>query len=240
MWIHGLFAIYAFATAWGLVWPLLHVLLLILNLLWREWITRSSFFIPHFTLWACLGIGPPFFSLAPIFLYFWFMGQLVFLPRHSIAFAMLLLDLCLLGLFGPTMHFSFIQFTLLIVFCWVNPYTILGFLGPFYSIGHPWPIPFLHSHELFLCLFGFPRLTTIFFTFGACWPLYQPHLLILFFGLLRPLFACFLLLIIPMSLLLPFLGSLGPVCFLWAFLLFYRPVDHYSCHSGLMVFFSLC
>ena len=116
--------------------------------------------------------------------------------------------------FGPAMHFSFIQFMLLIVFCWVNPYTILGFLGPFYSIGHPWPIPFLHSHELLLCLFGFPGLTTIFFTFEACWPLYQPHLLILFFGLLRPIFAFFLLLIIPMSLLLPFLGSLGPVCFL--------------------------
>ena len=50
MWVHGLSAIHVFAIALGLVWPLLHVLLLILNLMWREWITRSSFFTPHFIL----------------------------------------------------------------------------------------------------------------------------------------------------------------------------------------------
>jgi len=40
-----------------------------------------------------------------------------------------------------------------------------------------------------------------------------------------------------MGLLLPSLGSLGPICFLWGiFLLFYRPVDYYSYNSCLMVF----
>ena len=138
----------------------------------------------------------------------------MFLPCHFVAPAMLPLDLCLLGLFWACHVLFSYSIHIAQCFCWVNPHAILGFLGASHSFGHPWPIPFLHSHELFLCLFGFPKLTTIFFTFGACWPLYQPHLLILFFGLLRPLFACFLLLIIPMSLLLPFLGSLGPVCFL--------------------------
>ena len=40
------------------------------------------------------------------------MGRLVLLPCHSITFVMLLLDLCLLGSFRPTMYFSFIQFKL--------------------------------------------------------------------------------------------------------------------------------
>ena len=145
------------------------------------------------------------------------------------------------------MYFSFIQFSLpsifvglILILSWASlAYFIpLGFLGPPYSFGHHWPILFFHSHGLWLHLSGFPSPITISFTFGVCWPLHQPHLLIPFFGLLWPIFACFPFLLISMGLLLPSLGSLGPVYFLWG--IFYRPVDHYSCHLDLMVFFLLC
>ena len=91
----------------------------------------------------------------------------------------------------------------------------LGILGLLHSFGHPWFIPFLNSHGLLLKFLGFPDPIIISFTFEVCWPLHLPHLLIPFFGLLQPIFACFPFLIIPMGLLLPSLGSLEPVCFLW-------------------------
>ena len=145
------------------------------------------------------------------------------------------------------MHFSFIQFTLpsvsiglILIPSWPSlaHFITLGILDPLYPFGHPWPILFLHSHKLLLHHLGFPDLITTPFAFKACWPLYQPHLLIHFFRFLRPIFACFPFLIIPMGLLLPSLGSLRPVCFLWDlfFILFYRHADHYFCHLGLMVF----
>ena len=115
----------------------------------------------------------------------------------------------------------------------------LGILNLLNSFGHHWRIPILHSHGLLLNLSGFPNLITIPFTFGVYWPFYQPHLLILSFGLLQPIFSCLPFLIISMGLLLLSLGSLGLACFLWGILLFYKPMDHYSCHLGLMVFFSL-
>ena len=169
-------------------------------------------------------MGLSSFSSALIFLYLWFVGQLVYLPCHSIAFAMLPLDLCLLGLFWACHALFFYSIHVAQCFYWVNPYTILAFLSPFYyfgildplyPFGHPWPILFLHSHKLLLHHLGFPDLITTPFAFKACWPLYQPHLLIHFFRFLWPIFACFPFLIIPMGLLLPCLGSLGPVCFLW-------------------------
>ena len=48
MWVKGLSAVHAFAMDWGLVWTLLPVLPLILNLLWRGWVTGSSFFVSCF------------------------------------------------------------------------------------------------------------------------------------------------------------------------------------------------
>ena len=124
---------------------------------------------------------PSSFNSASIFLHFWFVGRPMFLPRHSIAPAMLPLDLCLLGLFWAC-HVLF-SYSIHIVqcFCLVNPHTILGFLDPLYSFGHLWPILFLHSHGLLLRFLGFLGLITISFTFGIYWPLYQPHLLIPFF-----------------------------------------------------------
>ena len=152
------------------------------------------------------------------------MGRLVLLPCHSITFVMLLLDLCLLGSFRPTMYFSFIQFKLpgisigliLIPFWAFSAHFIhLGILDPLHSFGHPRPISFLYFHGLLLNISGFPSPITISFTFGVCWPIHQPLILIHFFGLLWPIFSCFLFLIISMGLLLPSLGSLGPVCFLF-------------------------
>jgi len=44
-----------------------------------------------------------------------------------------------------------------------------------------------------------------------------------------------------MGLLLSYLDSFGLTCFFFeVLLLFYKPMDHYSCYSGLMVFFSIC
>ena len=164
--------VHEFAMAWGLVWSLLHVLLLILNLLWCGWITGFSFFTPHFILWvgSCLGMCPSSFSSASIFLHFWFVGRPMFLPRHSIAPAMLPLDLCLLGLFWAC-HVLF-SYSIHIVqcFCLVNPHTILGFLDPLYSFGHPWPTLFLWA-SLAHSILTFPWAFVTFF--GLPWPNYH-------------------------------------------------------------------
>ena len=95
--------------------------------------------------------------------------------------------------------------------------SIWGFLGPLHFFGHPWPIPLLHSYGLPLNLSGFPDPITIPFTNSLPWApsthfcllsiSYDTH------GLPLGLFALFV-----------------------AFLPFYRPVNHYSCYSGLMVF----
>jgi len=114
----------------------------------------------------------------------------VFLPHHSIAPAMLPLDLCFLGLFWAC-HVLF-PYLIHITQCLyrVNPHTILGFFSPFHSFGHPRSILFLWTsltHSIltfpwtFAMFFGLPGPITISFTFRVHWPLYQPHLLIPFF-----------------------------------------------------------
>ena len=47
MCVHGLPIVHAFTMTWGLVWSMLF-LLLILDLLWRGWVTGLSFFISCF------------------------------------------------------------------------------------------------------------------------------------------------------------------------------------------------
>ena len=44
-------------------------------------------------------------------------------------------------LFLPSAHIT--QY-----FCWISSHIILGFLSPFYSFGHPWPISFGHSQPV--------------------------------------------------------------------------------------------
>ena len=220
MWVHGLSAVHAFTIACGFVWFHYAFLLRIFNPLWRGWVWVSILCILFpFYARSCLGTSPFFFNSAPISFYCWFVGRLVFLPRHFIAFVMLLLDLCLLGLLWACHIFFLYSVHVAQYFCWVNSHTILGLLSPFYSFGHSWPILFLHSHGILINLSGFPGPIIISFTFEVCWPLHQPHLLIPFFGLLRPIFACFPFLIVLIGLQLSSLGSLGPICFLWG--LFY-------------------
>ena len=113
------------------------------------------------------------------------------------------------------------------------------------SSAHSIPLGILGSSHSFLLLtflwaftkpFGLPRPNYHILYFWVYWPSNQSPLLIPFFGLLRPIFAYFQLLMILMGLLLHSL-ALGPFAFFGALLLFCRPVDHYSCHSSLMVFF---
>ena len=145
-------------------------------------------------------------------------------------------------LFLPSTHIT--QY-----FYWISSHIILGFLSPFYSFGHPWPVSFLwaflacfiplsilgpfHSlgHPWPISLFptsyipigfcqnisSFPPPNYYILYFWVYWHLNHPHLLIPFFGLLWPISACFLLLMILMGLLLLYLGlpwahlfSLGP------------------------------
>ena len=104
-------------------------------------------------------------------------------------------------------------------------FILLDILGLFHFLGHPRPISILHSYGFLLSLSGFPAQIT------------NPIFLVSSFRLIRPIFAYFPFLIMPMGLLLLSSGSLA---FFEALLLFYRPMDHYSCHSGTMVFSSTC
>ena len=120
---------------------------------------------------------------------------------------------------------------------WVNSHIILGILG------HPWPVLFLwasstcfipwgilgSSHSFILLMFPWAFVKSFgllwpnyhIFYFWVYWPLNQSHLLIPSFGLLWSIFTCFLLLIIPMGLLLPFLR------FPWARLLSLEPFYYF-------------
>ena len=111
-------------------------------------------------------MGPSSFSLAPISLFFWFVGRRVFPPHHFIASAVLPLNLSLLGLFWACHALFSYSIHVAQCFYWVNLHTILGFFGPFHSFGHPWPALFLwaslaHSTLTFpwafAISFGFPR-----------------------------------------------------------------------------------
>ena len=109
----------------------------------------------------------------------------------------------------------------------------LSILGLFHSFLHfTFPWAFAKSFSLpqpnyhIICLWVYQRLN-------------QSHLLIPFFRLLRLVVAFFSFFTIQMGLLLHSLGLLQLVCFLWSHLLFCGPMDHYSCHFGLMIFILL-
>ena len=107
----------------------------------------------------------------------------------------------------------------------------LGFLDPFHCVrassahffllGHPWPTPILHSHELLLILLGFPGPITISFTFGVHGLFINP---LLTYFITSGLFWLIIIFLLPMVLLLHSLGSFRPICFfqgpfimLWAY-----------------------
>ena len=100
--------------------------------------------------------------------------MLALLPCHSVTPAMLLFDLCLMGLFWACYMFSLCLIPVAWYYHWASIHAILGFLGPFHRfrvslahfislgifspfhfLGYPWPIQILHSHGLLLNLLGF-------------------------------------------------------------------------------------
>ena len=129
---------------------------------------------------------------------------------------MLPLDLCLLGLFWACHALFFYSIHIVQRFCWVNPHTILSFLGQFYSFGHPRPSLFLWTslaHSILTFSWAFAM------SFGLPWPNYH----ILYFRVLLTFVST------------PFTNS-----FLWA------PLTHfcllfisYNSHRLIISFFRL-
>ena len=79
---------------------------------------------------------------------------------------------------GLPYTFSFTQFILpsasaglILILSWASlgHFIPLGILDPLHSLGHPQPIPFLHSHELLLNISGFPSPITIPFIDSFLW-----------------------------------------------------------------------
>ena len=124
-------------------------------------------------------------------------------------------------------------------------------MGQFlYHLGLSWPILFLwaslahlilscslHCHELLLNFLGFPSPITISFTLSLLAfepiPFTNP-----FLRAPSAYFCLFSTSYDSHGLITSFFGApLSPFAFFGAFLLFCRPVGHYSCHSGIMVFF---
>ena len=144
--------------------------------------------------WVLLGYEPFFLQLGPLS----FFTLSLWVDQYSYHAIPLLLPCYHLtcaccASFGPIMYFSLIQFMLssvsarlILIQSWASStqFIPLGIPSLLYSFEHPWPILFLHSHKLLLHHLGFPDLITTPFAFKACWPLYQPHLLIHFFRFL--------------------------------------------------------
>ena len=194
-------------------------------------------------------MGPFFLNSALIPFYFWFVGRLILLPCHYIAFAMISLNCACWASFGPVMYFSSLSSCcpafLLGQFSYHLRHSLahfisLGILDLLYSFGHLWPVPFLHSYGLLLNFLSFLDPITISFAFGVCWPLHQPPFTISFLWAPRAHLYLFSTSYDSHRLTTSFPGlpwvrllSLGP------FLLLYRLMNHYSCHSVLMVFLAL-
>ena len=229
MWVHYFFGVHTFAIACGFVWYC-YVFYRLLNLLWHGWVIRSSFFLSCFFfglgivwMWAFASFNSALISFHPCFV-----GWSILLPCHYIVPTMILFNFRLMAflwachvLFLPsvyvTQYFYWLILTSswaplaysipfghsrLISFFWASSARFIpwGILGPTYSF---LLLTFLWA---FAKTFGLPWPNYHILYFWVYWPLNQPHLLIHFFGLLRPIFTCFLLLTIPMGLLLPSLG----------------------------------
>ena len=120
-----------------------------------------------------------------------------------------------------------------------QPILFLGHLRPFHSLGILGPFhffPILHSHRLLLNLLSsFDSITTS-LPLGLL--AFEPIPFINSFLWAPPAHFCFLFISHDSHGAYYFIlwGFLGLFAFSGATLLFFRPVDHYSCHSDLMVF----
>ena len=146
------------------------------------------------------------------------MGWMVFLPRHYIISAMIsfnLNSLASLSLHYPVFllgQFSYhLRLPRPILFLWASSTRFIpfGLLGPshfFLLLTFSWA---------FAISFALSWLNYHIFYFWVYWLLNQSHLLIPFFGLLWPIFTCFLLLMIGLT--TSFFGDpLGPFAFFGA------------------------
>ena len=157
------------------------------------------------------------------------------------------LSLCLVVTFGligwSICHVNFLYYSFFWSYSPTNPFRTLGFLGLFHSFGIAhFILPyFFHSHGCFAKSFGLPRPNYHILTFRAYWPLSQPHEFTNSFLWASPthFLLSFHLLQFPWAYyFIPWASSthlLSP----WPLVIFCGPVDHYSCHSSLMVFILL-
>ena len=161
---------------------------------------------------------------------------LAFLPCHYVIPAMVLLGLCLLCFFWACcmlsllLKYSGLVLSLGLHSCFFglfNPFHCLRVsLANFFLLGHPRPISFpraslAHSNSIFPCVFaksfGLFRPNYYILHLWGLWVFHQPFThLIHCFEPICPILACFLSHIMLVSLLLSFLGSSRPTCFLWA------------------------
>ena len=119
-----------------------------------------------------LGMGLSFFNPTLTLFVGWSTPSLC----RPVVYAMLLFDLCLLGLFWACCMLSFYSIPIAQYYRWacthvvlrfIGPFhhfqaplahfILLGILGPFHFLEHPWSIPILHFHGLLLSLLGFPN-----------------------------------------------------------------------------------
>ena len=104
-----------------------------------------------FLLWVghCLGMGFLFFNSAHVFFHPLSVDWLVLLPRHNIVSAMILPNFVYwtgLKCLPCQFHVLFLPLVYTAQYSyWVSSYNILGFPGPFYSFGHPRPVPFFKA-----------------------------------------------------------------------------------------------
>ena len=187
----------------------------------------SSFFASRFFsgLGSYLGMGPSFFNSAPVSFYCQFVGQLIFLPCQCIVSAIHRLAVLVrphLGL--PCICFFFLLSLCCPVFLlgqflyhlgFLSPYFFSGILGPLHSVGHPWPIPFLHSHGFFAKSLGLPRPNYhILYSWGLSAFALTPFTNSFSLGSSSPSLLAFHFLQFPWAYYFLLQGSLGPICFL--------------------------
>ena len=146
----------------------LHVLLLILDLLWCGWVSGLSFFMSYFFprlglawSWAFPSLIQPLTSLRAVWHFCHVIIWLVLVgPPLGLLYAFLLVNssslVLSLGLYSCCFGLPWPISSLLSS---LGPFYSLGILGPFHFLGHPWPIPILHSYGLLLSLLGFPGLS---------------------------------------------------------------------------------
>ena len=119
-----------------------------------------------------------------------------------------------------------------------QPIPSFGLPRPISFIGLPWPISlFFHFHGFLLNSLGFLGPITTSLPFGLIGLYANPmDILIPFLGFLGHLLLFFYLLLFPLVYYLHSLGFLNPFASSCPLIIFCGPVDHYSCHSGLLVF----